>query len=169
MNDAKVEAEDRDAWRKLPVGFSVCKAMFRELSGFRGYPRGAGEDTFIKAFQYAIVSVDHGRAVLASFTGTMPTIQEIRDSAFALRSQFQPLEDMRAKWEEEYGKPQPVVLDVTNRPAERAEDVLWREILKRPEFKGPDGRAKLQKTSWTKLAVIARELGFTEHARAWGG
>jgi signal recognition particle subunit SEC65 len=39
---------------------------------------------------------------------------------------------------------------------------LWREIIRRV----PD-RKKLQAMSWTKLAVIARELGYEEHARAW--
>ena len=151
----------------LAVAFSVCKAMFQDLSGFRGYPSpGPGEDHFIRVFQKAIISVDHGRAVVASFTGTMPTIQEIRDSASNLRPQFQPPEDQRAKWEAEFGKPEPVEMDV-DKPA-REIDVLWKKILARDEFKGRGGRERLQATSWAKLKVIAAELGHEEIARHWG-
>lgn len=151
---------------EFAVAFSVCKATFRDLSGFRGYPKeGPGEDYFVKAFQAAIVSVDHGRAVVASFTGVMPTIQEIRDSAFALRSQFQPPEDLKAKWEEVYGKPAPVVLDAEK--PRREIDELWRKIMARSEYAGRDGRQKLQRTPWPMLAKLARELGYAEIAKAW--
>ena len=94
---------------RAAVAFSICKALFRDLSGFRGYPKeGPGEDHFVRTFQRSVISVDHARAVVASFTGIMPTIQEIRDAAFNMRPQFEPAEDQRAKWEAEYGRPAPV-------------------------------------------------------------
>lgn len=46
--------------------------------------------------------------------------------------------------------------------SDRTEDKLWRLIRQQV----PD-RKKLQGMSWAQLAVIARELGFEEHARAW--
>lgn len=152
---------------EFAVAFSVCKATFRDLSGFRGYPKeGPGEDHFVKAFQAAIVSVDHGRAVVNSFTGReSPTIQEIRDSAFNLRSQFQPPEDLKAAWEAEYGKPAAVIPE-TEQPR-REIDILWRKIMSVEKYQGRDGRQKLQRTPWPMLAKLARDFGHEEIARAW--
>lgn len=91
------------------VDFSVAKALFQALAGFRGYPKaGPGEDHFVEAFQSAVVSVAHARAVIASFDGIMPTIREIKDSAFALRPQFEVTVDQRKEWEAKYGKPDPM-------------------------------------------------------------
>lgn len=91
------------------VDFSVAKALFQALSGFRGYPKpGAGEDHFVEAFQSSVVSVAHARAVIASFDGLMPTVREIRDSAFALRPQFEISVDQRKAWEAQYGSPDPM-------------------------------------------------------------
>jgi hypothetical protein len=90
------------------VDFSVAKVLFQSLSGFRGYPNpGPGEDHFVEAFQSSVVSVAHARAVIASFDGGMPTIREIRDSAFNLRPQFETTVDQRKEWEAQYGKPDP--------------------------------------------------------------
>ena len=91
------------------VDFSVAKALFQALSGFRGYPKpGPGEDHFVEAFQASVVSVAHARAVLASFDGVMPTVREIRDSAFNLRPQFETTVDQRKEWETKYGPPDPM-------------------------------------------------------------
>jgi hypothetical protein len=91
------------------VDFSVAKALFQALSGFRGYPKpGPGEDHFVEAFQSSVVSVAHARAVIASFDGVMPTVREIRDSAFALRPQFEISVDQRKEWESKYGPPDPM-------------------------------------------------------------
>ena len=50
------------------VDFFVAKTLFQALSGFRGYPKaGPGEDHFVEAFQSAVISVAHARAVIASF------------------------------------------------------------------------------------------------------
>jgi hypothetical protein len=91
------------------VDFSVAKALFQSLSGFRGYPKpGPGEDHFVEAFQFSVVSVAHARAVIASFDGVMPTVREIRDSAFNLRPQFETTVDQRKEWEAKYGPPDPM-------------------------------------------------------------
>jgi hypothetical protein len=88
------------------VDFSVAKALFQALSGFRGYPKpGPGQDHFVEAFQSSVVSVAHARAVIASFDGVMPTVREIRDSAFNLRPQFETTVDQRKEWEAKYGPP----------------------------------------------------------------
>lgn len=91
------------------VDFSVARVLFEALSGYRGYPKpGPGLDHFIEAFQSSVVSVAHARAVIASFDGNMPTIREIKDSAFNLRSKFETTVDQRKQWEAEYGKPDPM-------------------------------------------------------------
>jgi hypothetical protein len=140
----------------------IASALFRDLSGFQGYPKaGPGEDHFIRAFQACVISVDHARAVIASFTGKMPTIQEIRDSAYSLREKFEVTEDQRIAWEREYGKPQPFKIDV-KQPGEPPDAALWRQIIKR--IGDP---AKVQRTSWAKLAEFADEFGYPEYAAAW--
>jgi hypothetical protein len=91
------------------VDFSVAKALFQALSGFKGYPRpGLGEEHFVEAFQASVVSVAHARAVLASFDGVMPTIREIKDSAFNLRPKFENTVDQLKEWEAKYGPPDPM-------------------------------------------------------------
>jgi hypothetical protein len=127
------------------VDFSVVKALFQSLSGFRGYPKpGPGEDHFVEAFQSSVVSVAHARAVIASFDGDMPTVREIRDSAFNLRPQFETTVDQRKEWETKYGKPDPgfsdrvrdaamgaTVIDPAKRKRQHAEErraMLWQAI-----------------------------------------
>src|SRR5271166_2163584 len=90
----------------LPVTMTVARGFFRLLSGFRGYPKaGPGEDHFIKAFRESVVSVEHAMAVVNAFSNTMPTIQEIRESALNLRPKFEQKVDQTAEWEAKYGKP----------------------------------------------------------------
>lgn len=125
------------------VDFSVAKALFQSLSGFRGYPKpGAGEDHFVEAFQGSVISVAHARAVIASFDGEMPTIREIKDQAFTLRSQFETTVDKRKEWEAKYGPPDPawsralvqsiaVKLDPQARKrqyVEQARAMLWQAV-----------------------------------------
>jgi hypothetical protein len=147
---------------RCAVAFSICKALFRDLSGFRGYPKEEpGEDHFIRTFQRAVISVDHARAVVESFTGTMPTIQEIRDSALNLRAQFEPSEDLKAKWQAEgatYGPVEVPTLTGSDRHLE-----MWKQIFK----KIPD-RTKIKRMSWTQLAAVVREIGgYDDYANAW--
>ena len=128
------------------VDFSVAKALFQALSGFKGYPRpGIGEDHFVEAFQASVVSVAHARAVLASFDGDMPTIREIKDSAFNLRPKFENTVDQLKEWESKYGPPDPMwsaklvdrlkggsaTLDPQARKQQHAEErnaMLWQAI-----------------------------------------
>jgi hypothetical protein len=128
------------------VDFSVAKALFQALSGFKGYPRpGLGEDYFVEAFQASVVSVAHARAVLASFDGVMPTIREIKDSAFNLRPKFENTVDQLKEWEAKYGPPDPMwsanligklvakpgKIDPSERARQHAEErraMLWQAI-----------------------------------------
>ena len=146
------------------VAFSICAALLRDLAGFRGYPRD-GERRFVEVLQEVSISVEHARAIVLTFQEEFPTIREIRDVAMNIRSQFQPPEDQRAKWEAEYGKPEPVSIDV-EKPA-REIDACWKKIREREEFQGRKGAERIQAMSWTKLAGFAREYGYTEIAAAW--
>src|ERR1017187_7085305 len=93
---------------KMPpaLALPVAQALFEQLSGFRGFPKpGLGKDRFIQVFQQSVISVDHARAVIATFDDQMPTLREIRDTAYTLRSKFEPPIDQRGQWEKEYGPP----------------------------------------------------------------
>ncbi len=95
---------------KIPhaLALPVAQALFDQLSGFRGFPKpGLGKDRFVQVFQESVVSVDHARAVIATFDDQMPTLREIRDTAYTLRAKFEPPVDQRAQWEKEYGPPDP--------------------------------------------------------------
>ena len=95
---------------KMPpaLALPVAQALFEQLSGFRGFPKpGLGKDRFIQVFQQSVISVDHARAIIATFDDQMPTLREIRDTAYTLRAKFEPLVDPRVQWEREYGKPDP--------------------------------------------------------------
>lgn len=153
---------------EFAVARSVCAALLRELSGFRGYPR-EGEDRFIDVLQQISISVDHARAVVYSFEENFPTIREMRDVAMNLQPKFKPPEDMRAKWEAQYGKPQPV--NVTDEALnirqalnlhELPDAELWRKINKRV-----GDQKTVQRMSWVALAALAREFGYPEYAEAW--
>jgi hypothetical protein len=146
------------------VDFSVAKVLFESLSGFRGYPKpGPGLDHFVEAFQSSVVSVAHARAVIASFDGDMPTIREIKDQAFNLRSQFETTVDQRKEWEAKYGPPDPMwsgrfmngamgtsipKIDPVDRKRQHVEEsraMLWQAIrdslyyTEGPGARGPDG------------------------------
>ena len=146
------------------VSREVAEALFRKLSGFRGYPAaGPGEQFFIDTFQMACISVAHAQAVIEVFDETMPTKREIRDAAFNLRPKFErPSPALKEQWERESGPPQP--FDVTVPKVERRVDELWR--LLRHKFPGC-GRPGKPWPSWMVLAKAARELGYEDYARAW--
>jgi hypothetical protein len=139
---------------------SVCTALLRELSGFRGYPKD-GESRYIDVLQEISLSVEHARAIVHSFDGEFPTIREMRDVGMNLRLKFQPELNQRAEWEAEYGKPQPFQVDAIQ-PGELPDAALWRQILHRV-----GDPAKVQRASWAKLAELADEFGFPEYAAAW--
>lgn len=87
---------------------AVGRAILRQLSGFKGYPRDeAGETRFVEVLCEASLSVEHAVAVTQAFDGGFPTVKEIRDTAFSLREKFKPKVDPREQWEKEYGKPNP--------------------------------------------------------------
>ena len=89
------------------VARSVSDGLFRHhLEGFQKYPLHR-DSRFLEVFNESIVSVDHGRAVLQKFTISMPTLQDIKDTAFNLRDQFEAREPDEKRWEREYGKPDP--------------------------------------------------------------
>jgi hypothetical protein len=93
---------------KIPsaLALPVAAALFEKLSGFRGFPKpGIGKVRFVQVFQQSVISVDHARAVIATFDDQMPTLREIRDTAYTLRSKFEPPVDQRQQWEKEYGPP----------------------------------------------------------------
>ena len=148
------------------VSRQVAEALFRQLSGFRGYPvKGPGETYFIDAFQLACVSVDHARAVIATFDEVMPTIKEIRETALNLKPKFAPpYLSVREQWERDYGPPRPFPVDIKNPVGERRVDELWRKL--REKF--PDcAHSRKPWPSWIVLAKAARELGYEDFARAW--
>jgi len=133
------------------LALSVASALFEQLSGFRGFPKpGLGRDRFVKVFQESVISVDHARAVVATFDSQMPTLREIRDTAYTLRAQFEPPVDQREEWEKQYGKPDPAwsrqLLSVGARPlhAEERKALLWQAIRDSfyytvgPGARGPD-------------------------------
>ncbi len=159
------------------VDFSVAKALFQALSGFRGYPKpGPGEDHFVEAFQSSVVSVAHARAVIASFDGVMPTVREIRDAAFNLRPQFETTVDQRKEWEAKYGPPDPMwsanlidklasksaKLDPIERKRQHLEDrraMLWQAIRDSMYYTEGPGKIDLDNI------LGAKERGFSR--RFW--
>ena len=86
---------------------SVGKVLLRTLSGFKGYPRGDGENRFVEALCEISLSVEHAASTLLCFDGEFPTIREMREAALNLRPKFEQKIDQRAEWEREYGKPDP--------------------------------------------------------------
>ena len=143
------------------VSRAFAEALFRQLSGFQGYPaKGPGEEYFIDAFQMACISIEHAEAVIAAFDGTMPTIREIRETANNLKPKFLPsLESDRARWERECGPPKPFDQTIAL-PKERRDDEIWRKLR--------DKYPRAQRwPSWAQLAKDARELGYEDYARAW--
>src|ERR1035437_5450477 len=86
----------------------VAKAVLRLLSGFRGYPRGEGENRFVLALCEMSLSVEHALGIVEAFDGDFPTIREMRDAALNLRPKFEPKIDQRPEWEKQYGKPDPL-------------------------------------------------------------
>lgn len=83
----------------------VARPLLRQLSGFKGYPRGEGESRFIDALCEISLSVEHAIAIVESFDAEFPTIREMRDTALNLRPKYEPKVNEREKWEREYGKP----------------------------------------------------------------
>jgi len=158
------------------VDFSVAKALFQALSGFRGYPKpGTGEDHFVEAFQTSVVSVAHARAVIASFDGDMPTIREIKDAAFNLRPQFETTVDQRKEWEALYGPPDPVwsaglvdrlagrspTLDPQARKRQHGEDrnaMLWQAIRDSIYYTEGPGKIELDNLLGAKERGISRQF-----------
>ena len=158
------------------VDFSVAKALFQALSGFRGYPKpGAGEDHFVEAFQSSVVSVAHARAVIASFDGIMPTVREIKDSAFTLRPQFEISVDQRKEWEAKYGPPKPMwsqtlvnkltaktgSMDPTERKRRHAEDrraMLWQSIRDSIFYTEGPGKIELDNMLGAKERNFSRKF-----------
>jgi hypothetical protein len=92
------------------IVWELACAMFRDLSGYRGYPKpvdSPGEHHFIRAFQEAVISVEHAKAVIDSFDQEFPTILRIRESAHKLRPRFESDPLKEKQWEKKYGKPDP--------------------------------------------------------------
>jgi hypothetical protein len=87
------------------VHFSVGKTLLRQLSGFKGYPKGEGEKRFIEVLCESAVSVEHATAIVEAFDGDFPTVRMIRDTAFGLRPKFEVTPDQRREWEAKYGPP----------------------------------------------------------------
>lgn len=85
---------------------AVAKSFLRQLSGFRGYPKDdEAQGRFIEVLCEVSLSVEHALAIIWAFDENFPTIREIRDTAYNLRSKFDPKLDQRAEWESKYGKP----------------------------------------------------------------
>ena len=87
---------------------AVAKSFLRQLSGFRGYPKDdEAQGRFIEVLCEVSLSVEHALAIIWAFDENFPTIREIRDTAYNLRSKFEPKVDQKAEWEAKYGKPDP--------------------------------------------------------------
>lgn len=86
---------------------SVGKVLLRTLSGFKGYPRGDGENRFVDALCEISLSVEHAASTLLCFDGEFPTIREMREAALNLRPKFEAKADQKKEWEAKYGKPDP--------------------------------------------------------------
>lgn len=95
----------------------VGRAMLRQLSGFRGYPKAIrlsdgnfdaqGEGRFVDCLCEISLSVEHALAIIESFDSEFPTIREMRDVALNLRPRFERKADERKEWESKYGPPDP--------------------------------------------------------------
>lgn len=86
----------------------VGRALLRQLSGFRGYPKGEGESRFIDVLCEVSLSVEHALGIVEAFDGDFPTIHEMRDTALNLRPKYEPKKpDQMEQWEKQYGKPDP--------------------------------------------------------------
>ena len=80
----------------------------KQLTGLRGYnDRPEAEALLAAAIQETCISVDHARAVLATFDHLCPTPREIKDTAHSLRPKFEPPNDRTAEWKKQYGPPDP--------------------------------------------------------------
>jgi hypothetical protein len=101
------------------VNLDVCQVLLSEyLEGYRDYPRtAAGVRRFAFALQENCVSVGHVRAVLKSFEEVFPTVRQIHDVAFGLRTQFETQEDTMAEWRRKYGAPSTVAVFPSDRMA----------------------------------------------------
>lgn len=144
----------------------VGRAMLRQLSGFRGYPKAIrlpdgnfdsqGEGRFVDCLCEISLSVEHALAVIESFDGEFPTIREMRDVALNLRPRFERKADERKEWEAKYGKPDPAFADSILSVAkadpvarryhheEELRAMLWQAIRDSIYYtENPDGRREL--------------------------
>lgn len=143
------------------VDRSVSDALFRHhLEGFKGYPRER-DAKFLEVFNESVLSVDHARAVLDTFTVAMPVLQDIKDTAFNLRERFEVRESDRQRWEREYGPAQPFdVSAFTKEPTGRGIDCLWSEVLAFFKANNFDGKGDIQQVHWGRCWQVAKALGY---------
>jgi hypothetical protein len=151
-----------------PVTSLVAQSILRQLSGFRGYPQTKeGEAHFVREFQRVCLSVAHAEATVKSFDQDFPTIKEIRETAFTLRSKFQHQPTEKEIWEKEFGTPDPehsarVTAQLTaafsaEHPvlaAEQARDEMYRKIKKHL------GDKPWNKITWPAIYRAKFELGY---------
>jgi hypothetical protein len=151
-----------------PVTSLVAQSILRQLSGFRGYPQTKeGESHFVREFQRVCLSVSHAEAIVKSFDSEFPTIKEIRDTAFTLRSKFEHQPTEKEIWEKEFGTPDPeysarITAQLTAafaethplEAAERTRDDMYRKIKRHL------GDRPWNKLTWPAIYRAKFELGY---------
>jgi hypothetical protein len=155
---------------KYALTFPVARQLLQKLSGFRGYPANAsGEDHFAEQLRACVQSVEHAEAVIATFGGNFPTLDEIRACAHSLRPQFEPRIDQRAEWEKVYGKPEPFSYIPPSEQEQREIKSKFAAELSKTDLVHINreiarhlGLAfrELQKLSWHAYFSAWRDLGF---------
>lgn len=144
------------------------------LSSLRDYPAEAGEGRLADTLAECTLGVQHAEAVLEYFDHSCPTPREIRETAYNLKSRFQPEPDLRAKWEAESGPPAPFEPafqsgdPIKHRLAELAAEnrEIWRRVKERL------GKNDMTHVGWGTIYAAMRELGYpltSEQARMIGG
>jgi hypothetical protein len=151
---------------------TVSDALFRHhLEGFKGYPRER-DAKFLEVFNECCLSVDHARAVLDSFTVAMPTLQDIKDTAWNLRERFEAHEPEQKRWQREYGPPDPNwTRNLIGSYAQQKAKMQWQAIRDAVYYTEGPGRLSLERIAdpeqrrhdqqfWSRQAIRIRQ----EHA-----
>lgn len=148
---------------KNAIAPKICIAMIRsELAGYQGYPHTTqGEERFGRALQEVSVSVEHARAVLAKFTQRFPTVQEITDTALNLLPQFEIQHSQLAEWEQEFGKPAPIVFDVSQMSEQQLQADMWVKLKQHFTLKKGGTFPGWAKVSWKEIYEALEEMGHT--------
>jgi hypothetical protein len=149
------------------------------LSGLRGYPsRPEGEALLARTLQGCTISIRHADAVLETFDHACPTPHEMKETAFNLRTRFEPppKPDIE-KWKAEGATYDPTfyrrLMEEFGTKRQNYDAELWRAIKTRFYFQRSNKTTQLlrriidreiPKLSWSFLKSCKRQLGFPLNA-----